>query len=263
MSQNNEKIVWITGGGSGIGAELTKVLVDNEYHVIISGRRVKELNKVKLYSKNKITVFKLDVSSELECKNVIKKIIQRFKKIDIAVLNAAAYNPGNLESVELSRIKEVMNVNLMGQINCLINILPNMRKRNNGQIVFVSSPAGFRGLPNSGIYGITKSGLTFLAETLRLELSKLKIKIQVVHPGFIKTPMTDKNKFPMPFLMTAKNAALRIYKGLLSSKFEIYFPKRLIIPMKFMSILPYSLYFFLMNKLLKDVVKIPEKITYE
>ena len=254
------KVVWITGGGTGIGAELTKILVDKNYHVVISGRRTSALKKIKQYSEKKISIFKLDVSSEIACRDVINKIVKKFNKIDLAILNAAAYNPGNLESVELSKIKEVMNTNLMGQINCLNYLLPNMKEKNNGHIVFVSSPAGFRGLPNSGIYGITKSGLTFLAETLRLELSKSKIKIQVIHPGFIKTPMTDKNNFPMPFLMSAKMAAQKIYKGLLSSRFEIYFPKRLIIPMKIMQLLPYNIYFFLMNKLLKDIIKLPEKI---
>ena len=175
------------------------------------------------------------------------------------ILNAAAYNPGHLDFNNLSKIKYVMDTNLMGQMNCISSVLPSMKKKNSGQIVFVSSPAGFKGLPNAGIYGITKSALTFLAESMYLELLQTKIKVQVVHPGFIKTPMTDKNAFPMPFLMTSENAARRIYKKLLSSDFEIYFPKRLIIPMKILSILPYKFYFFIMSKILKNTVKLPPK----
>ncbi len=125
------------------------------------------------------------------------------------------------------------------------------KKKRNGKIVFVSSPAGFRGLPNAGIYGVTKSAITFLAESLYIEMLKYNIKVQVIHPGFVKTPMTDKNDFPMPFLMTSAEAAKRIYKILPTNVFEIYFPKRLIWPMKLLQILPYKIYFFLMKKITK------------
>lgn len=257
--KNNKKIAWVTGGGTGIGSEIVKILVRNNWKVVISGRRLEKLKLTKEYDKKNIIPLKLDVTSELECKNVVKEILSRFGKIDLIILNAAAYNPGHLNFQNLSKIKTVMDTNLMGQINCLSYVLPIMKKKNRGQIVFVSSPAGFKGLPNAGIYGVTKSALTFLAESMYLELLDYNIKIQVVHPGFIKTPMTDKNTFPMPFLMSANKAAKIIYKNLFSSKFEIYFPKRLIFPMKILSILPYKVYFFVMKRILKNTIKLPSK----
>ena len=253
------KVAWVTGGGTGIGAELVKILVDNGWNVSISGRRIEKLREIEVYKKESISSFKLDITSEISCKNVAKKIIKKFNKIDLIILNAAAYNPGHLDFANLSKIKYVMDTNLMGQMNCISSVLPIMRRNNSGQIVFVSSPAGFKGLPNAGIYGITKSALTFLAESMYLELLKTNIKVQVIHPGFIKTPMTDKNTFPMPFLMSSENAAKKIYKKLSSYDFEIYFPKRLIIPMKILSILPYKLYFFIMSKILNNTVKLPLK----
>ena len=129
--------------------------------------------------------------------------------------------------------------------------MPHLKKKRNGKIVFVSSPAGFRGLPNAGIYGVTKSAITFLAESLYIEMLKFNIKVQVVHPGFVKTPMTDKNDFSMPFLMTSADAAKRIYKKLSTNEFEIYFPKRLIWAMKLLQILPYKIYFFVIKKISK------------
>ncbi|MDC3090913.1 SDR family NAD(P)-dependent oxidoreductase [Rickettsiales bacterium] len=254
-----DKVAWVTGGGTGIGAELVKILVDNGWNVSISGRREDKLRQIKKYNKEKISLFKLDITSEISCKNIAMKIMKRFNKIDLIILNAAAYNPGHLNFNNLRKIKDVMDTNLMGQMNCISSILPSMKKRNSGHIVFVSSPAGFKGLPNAGIYGITKSALTFLAESMFLELLKTEIKVQVIHPGFIKTPMTDKNNFPMPFLMTSQKAAKRIYEKLFSSDFEIYFPKRLIIPMKILSILPYRIYFFIMSKILNNAVKLPPK----
>ena len=235
MKKNNKKVAWITGGGTGIGKELAKVLVKNKWNVVISGRRIDKLNQVKNFGKNNITSFKLDISSSTQCQKIVKKIFTKFGKIDLAILNAAAYNPGNLEFSELKKIKNVIDVNLTGQINCLSYIVPYMKKEKSGQIVFISS----------------KSALTFLAESTHIELLKSKIKIQVVHPGFIKTPMTDKNKFPMPFLMSSEEAAQKIFNKLKSPEFEISFPKKLIIPMKILQIIPYKLYFFLIKNFVK------------
>ena len=126
-----------------------------------------------------------------------------------------------------------------------------MKKNKKGHLVFMSSPAGYRGLPGAGIYGVTKSALTFFAETLKIELDSFKIKVQVIHPGFVKTPMTDKNTFEMPFMISAKSATEQIMKNIFLNKFEIFFPKRLILPMKIMSMLPDKIYFYLMKKLVK------------
>lgn len=249
--KDNQKVAWITGGGTGIGAELAKILVKNSWLVIISGRRLKKLKAIEKVNNN-IKSFVLDITSLEDCQSIVKKINSVYKRLDLVVLNAAAYNPGHLDFSNVLEINKVIDTNLSGQINCISCILPEMKKKKAGQIVLVSSPAGFRGLPNAGIYGVTKSALTFLAESMYLELTKSNIKIQVVHPGFIKTPMTDRNDFPMPFLMSAKKAAERIFTKLGSNDFEIYFPKRLILPMKFLKILPNRVYFFIMKKLLQN-----------
>lgn len=251
--KNRKKVVWITGGGTGIGSELAKILVKNDWLVVISGRRIGKLEQIKRFDSNNIFSFKLDISSEKECKEVAKKILFKFKKLDLLILNAAAYNPGSLNLNNLTSIKNILNINIMGQINCISSIIQNMKKKKEGHIVFISSPAGFRGLPNAGIYGVSKSALTFLSELMYLEFQRFNIKVQVVHPGFIKTPMTEKNNFPMPFLMSPKKAAFNIYKKLSTSDFEIAFPKKLIFPMKLLSILPNKIYFYIMKNLLKAI----------
>tara|TARA_Y100000589_G_C27155261_1_gene630559 strand:+ start:126 stop:890 length:765 start_codon:yes stop_codon:yes gene_type:complete len=251
MKNEHTKVAWITGGGTGIGKELTKLLANKGWTIVISGRRLDKLNEVKKFKKDKIVPIQLDISSKTQCKNVIKKILDKFKSIDLVFLNAAAYNPGHLDFSNLSSLENIIRVNITGQLNCLSFLMPHLKKKRNGKIVFVSSPAGFRGLPNAGIYGVTKSAITFLAESLHIEMLKFNIKVQVVHPGFVKTPMTDKNDFPMPFLMTSADAAKRIYKKLSSNDFEIYFPKRLIWPMKLLQILPYKIYFFVMKRITK------------
>ena len=117
-------------------------------------------------------------------------------------------------------------------------------------IVIVSSVAGYSGLPRAAAYGSTKAALTNLAESLKHECNERNIDVTVVNPGFVKTPLTDLNDFPMPFIMELDDAAEAMYKGLASRKFEVTFPKRFTWLLKFMRILPYPIYFRLTRKLL-------------
>ena len=244
------KVCWITGGGSGIGAELAKILSKNSYIVFISGRTKSKLSNIAKNNKSIIPVAG-DVSRLKDCKKIVDTIHKKFKIIDLVILNAATYSPGSMENLNVKEIKKVVDINLMGVINCLSSVISEMKKNKGGHLMIVSSPAGYRGLPGAGIYGVTKSAVTFLAETIKLEYEKFNIKVQVVHPGFVKTPMTDKNKFKMPFLITSEKAAHRIADKINSNNFEIYFPKRLLLGMKLLKFLPNKLYFKLIRKLVQ------------
>ena len=126
------------------------------------------------------------------------------------------------------------------------------KDKKNGAIVIVSSIAGYRGLPNSTGYGPSKSALNNLAESLYFDFGRFNVRFSLFSPGFIKTPMTDKNDFKMPFLKTPEYAAEKIYDGLIKkNNFEIHFPKELTLTLKFLSILPYKIYFYLVKKLTK------------
>ena len=251
MTLKANKVAWITGGGTGIGKELTLILAKKNYDVIISGRRKEKLIETAKNNKKKIHPIPLDVKNPIQCKKVSETIYKKFKKIDLLILNAAIYSPGSMTKICTTEAKKVVDINLLGVLNCLSPVAKIMQENKEGHVVFVSSPAGYQGLPGGGFYGVTKSALTFLAETLNIEFHKSNIKVQVVNPGFVKTPMTDKNPFFMPFLMTPSNAAKKISEKLESSDFEIFFPKKLIIPMKLLRLLPYSIYFFLIKKLIK------------
>lgn len=253
MTPINKKVIWITGGGTGIGKELAIRFSNLDYKVVVSGRRSSKLKEVESYNSKNIIPIKLDVSKPKECYKVSNLIQKRFGTPDIIILNAATYNPGSLRKLDLIEIKKIVDINILGPINCFAPILELMKSEKKGHLIFVSSPAGFKGLPGAGIYGMTKSAITFLAETLRLEYSPYNIKVQVIHPGFVKTPMTDRNTFTMPFIISSEKAASIIIKKVFSQQFEIYFPKRLIIPMKILKMLPYSIYFFLMKNFLKKV----------
>ena len=145
-----------------------------------------------------------------------------------------------------------MKVNFFGTLNCIKSVEEYYRKRGNGHISIVSSIAGYRGLPNSTGYGPSKSALNNLAESLYFDFKRYGVRVSLISPGFIKTPMTDKNDFKMPFLKTVDYAAEKIFKGLTkTNQFEIHFPKQLTLILKFLKILPISWYLGLISKLTK------------
>ena len=129
MKNEHTKVAWITGGGTGIGKELTKLLANKGWTIVISGRRLDKLNEVKKFKKDKIVPIQLDISSKTQCKNVIKKILDKFKSIDLVFLNAAAYNPGHLDFSNLSSLENIIRVNITGQLNCLSFLMPHLKKK--------------------------------------------------------------------------------------------------------------------------------------
>ena len=145
-----------------------------------------------------------------------------------------------------------VDLNFLGVIDCVKAIEEFFKNKKSGHISIVSSIAGYRGLPNSSGYGPSKAALTNFSESIYFDFKKFGVRVSIVSPGFIKTPLTDKNEFPMPFLKTPEYAAEKIFYGLVKSKsFEIHFPKGLTLTLKFLRILPYKMYLFLVDKLVK------------
>jgi len=145
-----------------------------------------------------------------------------------------------------------MDINYMGVVNCLQAAVPAYIERRGGHIAVVSSVAGYQGLPNASAYGASKAALINMCEALQPELAACNVKLQLINPGFVRTPLTDLNEFPMPFLMEVEDAAACIIRGLNRNSFEISFPKRFTWLLKFMQILPYSIYLRLSRKLIKN-----------
>ena len=149
-------------------------------------------------------------------------------------------------------MESVMKINFFGTLNCIKTVENYFKDKKSGHISIVSSVAGYRGLPNSTGYGASKAALINLAESLYFDFGRHNVRISLVSPGFIKTPMTDKNEFKMPFLKTPEFAADKIYNGLVNgSNFEIDFPKELTLILKLLKILPNRLYLYLIKKLTK------------
>ena len=245
------KSIWITGASSGIGKALTLKFANEGWQVAASARREDLLNKIAESNEN-ISSFPLDVTSSEKCKDVFEQIKNKLKSIDICFFSTGTWDPKKEKEIDLDQMKKVMNVNFFGTLNCIKAVEKYFREKNTGHISIVSSIAGYRGLPNSTGYGASKAALNNLAESLYFDFGRNNVRVSLVSPGFIKTQMTDKNQFKMPFLKTAEYAADKIYKGLINgSSFEIDFPKELTLILKFLKILPDSLYFKVIKKLTK------------
>ena len=247
----NKKTIWITGGSTGIGKALAIKFSNKGWNVAVSARRVELLNELCEQYEN-ITAFPLDVTQKDNCFEVFNKIKNKFSDIDICFFSTGTWNPKKEKNIDVEQMEEVFKVNFFGTVNTIKAVDQHFKDRKNGIITIVSSIAGYRGLPNSTGYGPSKSALNNLAESLYFDFKRSNVRVCLVSPGFIKTPMTDKNDFKMPFLKTTEYAADKIYDGLVNKKsFEIHFPKTLTITLKVLSFLPSSLYFNLVGQLTK------------
>ena len=246
MSKNQKKI-WITGASSGIGKALAHKFSSEGWKVAVSARRKEILDEM---AKNEnISSYPLDVTNQDQIKDVFSKIINDFEGLDLCVFSSGTYDPKLEQEINIKQNKFVMETNFFGVLYCIKSVEKYFKEKKDGHISIVSSIAAYRGLPNSSGYGPSKAALTNLTESLYFDFKKHNVRISLVSPGFIKTPLTDKNEFPMPFIKSPEFAADKMFRGLTKAKaFEIHFPKALTILLKFLRILPYKIYLFLVDK---------------
>ena len=247
------KVVWITGASSGIGRALALKMASEGWTVAATARSVESLHTLAEESKTlsgAIYPFSADVTDSSEICAILDKIESSCGAVNLAVLNAGTFVPDTAKTTCGENVTALMQLNFVGTINCMHPLVIKMRSRSAGAIAVVSSLAGYVGLPGAAAYGASKAALINLTESLRPELSTYGIKLQVINPGFIKTPLTDKNQFKMPFLMDVSDAVNALYKGLNSDRFEITFPIRFSIIMKILKYMPYKMLFSLTKRLL-------------
>ena len=249
MSKN----VWITGASSGIGKALAIKFAREGWQVAASARRENLLKDLSIQNPN-IHPFSLDVKNEDETKNIFQNIIKKFETIDMAVFCTGIHDPDSEKKLNSEKIREIMETNFFGTLNCIMAVNTYFREKKNGHISIVSSVAGYRGLPAASGYCASKSALTSLAESLYFDFKRHNVRVSLVSPGFIKTPMTDKNKFPMPMIKSPEFAAEKMFIGLTKkNSFEIHFPITFTLGMKLLKIMPNWLYFFLVKKGMKTI----------
>ena len=249
----NNKTIWITGASSGIGKALAIKFAQEGWKVAISARRenlLKEISK----SQNNIDYFPLDVTDIEKCKTVFNDVKKKLGDVNISVFCTGIHDPKSEKKLNLEKVRKIMEVNFFGTVNSINAVYDYYKDKKSGQISIVSSVAGYRGLPAAGAYCASKSALSSFAESLYFDFKRDNVRISLVSPGFIKTPMTDQNDFPMPMIKSPEFAAEQIYSGLIKkNSFEIHFPKAFTFIMKILRILPNSVYFWLVEKGMKKI----------
>ncbi|AFN74228.1 oxidoreductase, short chain dehydrogenase [Melioribacter roseus P3M-2] len=240
-----DKIVLITGASSGIGKALAEKLTLKNCRLILCSRNIERLD----LDGGNILKLKCDVSRKEEVNAAYNTAIEKFGKIDIAILNSGVGHRMTVGEYNSQYAEETFSVNLLGMVYWIEKLLPDFIKRREGVIAGVSSLADNRGYSGSGFYCASKAAATIMLEGLRVELKPYGVKVITIKPGFVRTPMTDKNEFKMPFLIEPVKAAEIIVKGIEKEKRIIQFPLPTVLMSKFVGILPAGLYEFLTTKI--------------
>ncbi len=230
--------VWITGGSSGIGRALARYYAGAGVRVIISSRNAEKLAEVARETGG--AAYPLDVTDPEAVARVVGEIWEKEGPIDLAILNAGAAfkRAGRDDTAE--NLKKHLDVNLLGAAYALDALRPRMREAGGGTIALVGSLAGYMGLPRTSGYGTSKAALGYYAEALWAGLQRENIDLRLISPGFVKTPIVAANEFPMPFMLSADEAAHIIARGLARPGFEVAFPRRLAWPLRLLRALPAS-----------------------
>lgn len=239
MTFSND-IIWIIGASSGIGEALAQELSNQGATLILSARNEKKLNDLKEKIGEKHQVIPLDVSDITQVEKAAQTALSSVKRLDRVIFMAGIYDPNAIADINIEYAKKIIDVNFMGALYVTKTIMPIFEKQGSGQIALCASVAGKIGLPNGQPYSASKAALINFTESLHAEAPK-NIDVKLINPGFVKTPMTSKNDFKMPMVITPEKAAYAITKGLKSNAFEIHFPKKFTYIVKTIAALPYIL----------------------
>lgn len=235
------KRVWLVGASTGIGRATAEALHGLGAQVIVSARSAAPLHELASACQGLQTI-QLDATDEAGVNAAAKKLIDE-GGLDLVMYCAGMYQPLRAQELKTSTIAQHMQVNYIGAAMVTQAVLPAMLAAKRGHLSYVSSVAGFRGLPHSLAYGPTKAAMINMAEALYIDLHDEGLGVSVINPGFVETPLTSQNSFHMPALIKPAQAAVEIIAGWQAGKFEMHFPKRFTLWLKLMRILPYGLYF--------------------
>lgn len=233
--------VWLVGASTGIGRALAERLHALGAQVIVSARKAEALHDFVQHHPGSLAL-PLDVTDR-QAVQAAAQAAMAAGPLDLMCYCAGHYLAMRATAMNLDELLRHHQINTVGALHVLDAVTPHMVARGRGHLSWVSSVAGYRGLPQSLAYGPTKAALINLAETLYLDLQPHGVGVSVVNPGFVDTPLTAQNDFHMPALITPEQAAQAMVQGWARGEFEIHFPKRFTRVMKLLRLLPHRLYF--------------------
>lgn len=233
----SQQIIWLTGASSGIGEALISALASRCQHLIISARSRDKL-EILAQPFNNVTAIPVDITDLTAMQQAADQIEQTFGRLDTLIANAGTCEYVDVNNFEAAMVQRVLNTNFIGLANNVEVALPLLRASRRGYLVGVSSSVAYLAMPRAQAYGASKAAMTHFLEAMKADLSAENIDVSVVSPGFVQTPLTDVNDFPMPMRISADDAAQRIIKGLEKRNWDIHFPKRFTLLLKLIANLP-------------------------
>ena len=243
------KRVWVIGASSGIGEACAKALISFGAKVAISGRRVEQLNQLAGSTPtDQVLVLPLDVTNESQLTQAHQIILECWGGLDLLLFVSGMYVPMRADEFDIAIAEKTIDTTLLGPMRAVAAVLPTMLKQHAGHIAIVGSVAGYSGLPKALAYGPSKAGIINFCETLYYDLLPQGVSVHMISPGFVATEATAQNDFEMPALISPEQAAQEILQGIQAGKFDIHFPKRFSGFLKFLRILPYPLYFWIVRR---------------
>jgi len=239
------KTILITGASTGIGRELAFQLAEKNNRLVLIARREQLLQQLTASlpeHSEKHLYFPCDVSDFEAIQSISKSLKKQSIVFDVLIFNAGIGGGFDVINIDTKSFQKIFDVNFVSNIYFLKHLLPLMIERQSGIVAAVSSLAGYRGMPRSAPYSASKAALSILMESLRIDLWNSGVKVSLISPGFVKTPLTDKNNYYMPFIIPVEKAATIIINGLEKEKTEIHFPYRFSLLAKLGKLLPNNFY---------------------
>lgn len=224
LSLRNQ-VIWLTGASSGIGEALVEHLAPLCTHLYISARTAEKLAPFE-NAFNNVTALAADVTDEQSLMTAVAQIKNEAGRLDTVIANAGTCEYVDVNNFDTALFRRVLETNFLGLVNTVGAALPLLKQSESGYIVGVSSSVSMLAMPRAQAYGSSKAAVTHFLESMKADLAPLGIDVSVVSPGFVKTPLTDVNDFPMPMRITADKAAKEIIKGMSKRAWHIHFPKR-------------------------------------
>lgn len=252
ISDFKQQRVWVIGASSGIGEACVRALFQKGARVALSSRRVDRLEAIAQgYPKEDHLILPVDVMREADVQDAYQKIEKEWGGVDLLLFVSGIYIPMRADTFNMTNAQKTVDSNILGPMRAVATVLPAMLNRSSGHIAIVGSVAGYSGLPKALAYGPTKAAMINFCETLFYDLQPKGIGVHMISPGFVETEATAQNDFEMPALISATTAANEILDGIARGEFDIHFPKRFSGFLKFLRLLPYPIYFWILRKFVK------------
>ncbi len=245
----NEKLALrtavITGASSGLGRGLAKWFAERGVKVYAAARREEALTELRdecLKTGGQLVPLRLDVANAQETMQTLQRVDDECGGVDVVIANAGVGLVTNAKRLDWADVQQTIDVNVTGASATLCALLPRMVERKKGHLVGVSSLAAWRGLPKSAAYSASKAWLAIFLEGLRVDLLGTGVEVTSIHPGFVKTEMTEKNKHPMPFLLETDDAVERMARAIVRRDAEYAFPWQLSSVMRMAKVMPNAMW---------------------